>query len=85
MAIMSPVPNLNGTSREELVAMRLKAVNALYDAMNAMQDLSPHMRDYLGNNEAWRADRDIHAKRFSGLDTMANELMDEAYRIANPT
>jgi hypothetical protein len=81
MPIMHPIANLNGTSREELIMVRVKAYNALRDAMKAMQELSPHMRDYLGNQETWQADRNIHIARFSALDAMANDLMDEALSL----
>ncbi len=81
MPIMHPVINLNGTSREQLIDARLDAVSALRDAMKAMQELRPHMRDYLGNNETWQADRDIHTARFSALDAMANDLIDEALSL----
>lgn len=83
MPIMHPIANLNGTSREQLIDTRLAAVRALRDAMKAMQELSPHMRDYLGNSgiEAWQADRTIHIARFSALDAMANDLIDEALSL----
>jgi hypothetical protein len=81
MPIMHPIANLNGTSREELIMVRVKAYNALRDAMKAMQELSPHMRDYLGNNETWQADRNIHIARFSALDAMSNDIMDEALSL----
>jgi hypothetical protein len=81
MPIMHPIANLNGTSREELIMVRVKAYNALRDAMKAMQELGPHMRDYLGNNETWQADRNIHIARFSALDAMANDIMDEALSL----
>jgi hypothetical protein len=82
MSTMQPIVNINGTSREELVRMRVKASDALHQAMKAMQKLSPHMRDYLGNREAWMADRDVYIARFAALDRMANELMDEAYELS---
>jgi hypothetical protein len=81
MPIMHPIANLNGTSREELIMVRVKAYDALRDAMKAMQELSPHMRDYLGNQETWQADRNIHIARFSALDAMANDIMDEALSL----
>ncbi len=82
MPMMHPISNLNGTSRDELIATRLKAHEALRDAMQALQDLNPHMRDYLGNQEIWQADRSIHAERFKALDAMANDIMDEAISIS---
>ena len=81
MPIMHPIANLNGTSREQLIDTRLAAVRALRDAMKAMQELSPHGRDYLGNNETWQAYRMIHAARFGALDAMANDLIDEALSL----
>ncbi len=85
MPMMNPIPNLNGTSREALVSMRVKACVALNEAMKALQELSPHMRDYLGSNEAWEADRAIHVARFAALDAMTNEVMQEAYELSKNT
>ena len=79
--IMHPVINNNGTSRDEMIQMRIKANRALHAAMKALQELSPHGRDYLGNNEAWQRDRDIFVARFAALDAMSNELMEEAVSI----
>lgn len=81
MPIMHPIANLNGTSREELIMARVKAYNALRDAMTAMVDLYPHMRDYLGNQEAWQADRDIYNARFYAVYGIANDIMDEAISL----
>jgi hypothetical protein len=78
---MQPVINHNGTSREAMIQMRLDARHAVHAAMKAMQELSPHGRDYLGNNEAWQRDRNIYVARFAALDAMANDLMNEAVSI----
>lgn len=81
MPIMHPIANLNGTSREELIMARVRVRDALHEAMKALQELNPHMRDYLGNLECYTADRAIHADRFKALDAMANDLMDEAISL----
>ena len=79
--LMKPVINNNGTSREAMIKMRLDANRAVHAAMKALQELSPHGRDYLGNNDAWQRDRDIYVARFAALDAMSNDLMEEAVSI----
>ena len=39
--IMHPGINNNGTSRDEMIQMRIKANRALHAAMKALQELSP--------------------------------------------
>jgi hypothetical protein len=81
MSIMQPIVNLNGTSRDDLVKMRIEARRAIHEALRALQELSPHGRDYIGNRDAWKRDSDIYCERFRILDAMANDLLDEGVAI----
>jgi hypothetical protein len=81
MTIMQPIVNINGTSRDELVKMRIEARRAIHEALRALQELSPHGRDYIGNRDAWKRDSDIYCERFRTLDAMANDLLDEGVAI----
>jgi hypothetical protein len=81
MSIMQPIVNINGTSRDNLVKMRIEARRAIHEALRALQELSPHGRDYIGNRDAWKRDSDIYCERFRILDAMANDLLDEGVAI----
>jgi hypothetical protein len=81
MTIMQPIVNINGTSRDNLVKMRIEARRAIHEALRALQELSPHGRDYIGNRDAWKRDSDIYCERFRILDAMANDLLDEGVAI----
>jgi hypothetical protein len=78
MPTLNPIPNLNGTSREELIDLRLAARDALLSAMKALGEMRPHGRDYIGNSEAYQRDLVIHNERVRALDGMVNDLFDEA-------
>jgi hypothetical protein len=78
---MSIIVNINGTSRDNLVKMRIEARRAIHEALRALQELSPHGRDYIGNRDAWKRDSDIYCERFRILDAMANDLLDEGVAI----
>jgi hypothetical protein len=79
--LMNPSVNINGTSRDELVNTRIAAMDALMDAMAKMEAFKPHGRDYVGRDHQYSLDRALYAERFSILDKMRNEIMDEALAI----
>lgn len=79
--IMQPIININGTAREVHINFRRRALNALVELMEAVSEIRPHGRDYLGNAEAYNRDLDIHKERFAVLDKLRNEIMDEALAI----
>jgi hypothetical protein len=78
MPTLNPIPNLNGTSREELIDLRLAARDALFAAMKALGEMRPHGRDYIGNSEAYQRDLVIHNERVRAIDGMICDLFDEA-------
>jgi hypothetical protein len=77
-----PVVNINGTKRQVLVDVRIEARDAVRAAMRALDECSPHGRDYQtaakGQLEIYRQK---HRERYAVLDRMANELEDEAIAI----
>lgn len=83
MPKLNPIPNLNGSSREALVEQRMVARDAILHAMQALGEMRPHGRDYLGNNEAYRRDLAIHNERIRALDGIVNDLFDEALDLHN--
>ena len=79
--MIRPILNINGTSGEELIQTRRKAIEALDAAMKALQEMTPNGRDYPGQQERCRADRELHYSRFAQLDAMRNRILDEAVEI----
>jgi hypothetical protein len=78
MNIMQPIVNLNGTGREELIDLRLAARDAILTAMRRLGEMRPHGRDYIGNSDAYHRDLFVHNERIHALDSMINDLFDEA-------
>ena len=81
MDLMKPIINLNGTSRAELVETRIKARQACLDLIHKLGATAPNGRDYIGQPEAYKRDRDIYRQRFAFLDALYNTLGDEALAI----
>lgn len=79
--MIRPILNINGTSAEELIQTRRNAVKALDAVMKALQEMTPNGRDYPGQQDRCRADRELHYSRFAQLDAMRNQIMDEAFGI----
>lgn len=79
--MIRPILNINGTSVEELIDLRRKAIQALDNAMKALQDMTPNGRDYPGLQDRCRTDRELHYARFSQLDALRNRIMDEALEL----
>lgn len=79
--LMNPAVNLNGTSRESLVQVRRDAMDAVMSAMKALQETLPHGRDYVGRAHQYDLDRATYRERFAKLDSLYNELQEEALAI----
>lgn len=81
MALMNPQVNNNGTSRQELVNQRISFDCALQIAMERLNEMKPHGRDYIGKDHQYSLDRAVYQERFAILDKLRNENMDEALAI----
>jgi len=81
MSYMQPVVNLNGSSRDDLIAQRIALRAALMDAMKALSNMSPHLRDYSDVSD-WQRDRAVYVERFKALDRLYGEVGEEAASIA---
>jgi len=87
---MVPVINLNGKSKESHMRDYQAVIDALRDAMTAMQEVRPHGRDYqtvrgsfpegLGFS-MYSTHLDVYNQRFSVLDKLCNEFQDDLYAI----
>ena len=79
--MIRPTLNLNGTDAFDLIDPRRDAMDALRDAIEALTQVTPNGRDYLGDRDRLIADRDTHFDRIAALHTLRNELLDEALHI----
>lgn len=79
--IMNPIVTLNGTSRQALVEQRISAMRAVRSVMERLGEMAPHGRDYIGESERYNEDRTIHRARIAVLDSLHNEIEEEALAI----
>lgn len=79
--MITPQININGSSKSDLIQPRLKAMDHLMDAIEALQRATPNGRDYPGNAVACTADREEHYDRLAKLRALREEIMAEAVHI----
>ena len=71
--IVTPIVNLNGTSRPALIGQCLAAVRGLQVAFHAICDAAPHGRDYPGDAERFRRATELHNARLKAIEAMIAE------------
>jgi len=79
--MIRPTLNNNGSSAADLINPRRDAMDHLMDAIEALKQVTPNGRDYLGDIERLVADRNIHFDRLAALHTLREQLLDEALHI----
>lgn len=79
--MIRPILNINGTDAFTLIDKRRDAMDALHDAIDALKQITPNGRDYIGDNERCLADRNTHFDRLAALRVLREELLDEALHI----
>ena len=81
-----PVVHLNGTSREALIAMRLRAGSAVAKALDAMaEEMAPNGRDYYPAPGRLAAAEAQHRRRVAVLKDLLAEIQAEAEILADGT
>ncbi|GGA99980.1 hypothetical protein GCM10011491_30280 [Brucella endophytica] len=78
---MKPVLNFSGTTASALVEMRLAAMTSIEAAMSALRKMHPDGRDYIGNPDQLRRDKEIHANRLAALHRLYRDIEAEALEI----
>lgn len=73
--MLTPTVHLNGTSHDELISLYRDALDAVNDAIQAVQKAAPHARDYYvqTSNAALQATRE-HLDRLAKLEHVRHEL-----------
>ena len=79
--IMNPTVNMNGDIKQTLVDQRLAVTQKLHEAMEAIRQMNPHGRNYIGNDHQYLLDRAENSRRLNLLLDMYDELMKEAVAI----
>jgi hypothetical protein len=83
--MITPTLNANGTSADDLIDPRLKALGTLRLVTNTLAQVTPHGRDYPGDHFACMTDRISHYDRIATLNRIAAELMSEVAAIKKQT
>lgn len=80
--LITPTVHLNGSSKEELVQLRLAAVDACRVLYEAMQKASPNDRDYYPQGEGvGKQAREAWAERMLMIEQLSDELLTDAMKI----
>jgi hypothetical protein len=82
--LMAPKVNISGTSRSELVRQYSAAQVGIMQAIKAVREAAPHMRDfqtYEDTSEAYRTALRQHMARVSALESMDNEFNSLAHAV----
>lgn len=79
--MITPTLNHNGSSASDLIDPRIAAYDAVQDAIKALQQVTPHGRDYPGDIDRCTTDRNAHYDRLNTLHLMAAEIVAEAVAI----
>ena len=79
--MIRPTLNNNGSSTDDLIWPRIKALDALADAIEALKQITPHGRDYICDRDRFIADRETHFDRLSALHTLREELKEEVLHL----
>ena len=70
-----PIPNINGTSKTQLLSDLYAASEAVFKANQLVCQCAPHGRDYpMIDNEAYRSAIAEHHARVAALHTIYGEL-----------
>lgn len=73
--MMLPSIHMNGTSRAELLAGYVEAIDALDEAIAALRRAAPNGRDYYPQSpQAYPQARDEHLARLAALDAIRQDL-----------
>jgi len=83
--VITPQININGSSKDDLLMPRLKALDLINDAIEALKQATPNGRDYPGNAVACTADREAHYDRLKAMRKLYDEIMAEAVYINSQT
>lgn len=74
-APIAPTVHNNGTSKDALLEQLIDAREKLLDAIKALENCSPHSRDYyMRGDSVWAQARDEHINRITSVRNVYDEL-----------
>lgn len=76
--MITPKLNINGSSAADLIEPRQRAWKLIDDAVEQLQQITPHGRDYPGRDVTCTADREEHYARIIRLRQLQDVLLHEA-------
>jgi hypothetical protein len=79
--MITPKLNINGSSADDLIGPRLKAVDHMLNAVLALMDAAPHSRDYPSDYTTFIVDREAHYDRITIIRRLREDLYAEAIAI----
>ncbi len=80
--MMLPSIHMNGTSRAELLAGYIDAIDAVNEAVAALWRAAPNARDYYPQSpQAYAQARDEHLARLAALDAIRQDLSTMAEHV----
>ena len=79
--MIRPILNNNGTDAFDLIDARRNAMDLINELIDALKQVTPNGRDYIGDTDRLTADRNLHFDRLAALHTLREELLDEALYI----
>jgi hypothetical protein len=81
---IAPVPNLNGSSADDLAEQMMRVSSALNNAVGEMLKWQPHGRDYQIGGD-YQADRTEFLRRLGLVEAMAHQYEREAIAVSEYT
>jgi hypothetical protein len=79
--MITPQLNINGSSAADLIEPRLKPLDHLIDAMEALRQVMPNGRDYPTEPSKCTYDRGIMTSRLNLLTVIRDDIYAEAIAI----
>ena len=76
-----PIVHLNGTSREELISIRLAALDALREAEIKLSEMAPNGRDYYFEDGLLEKALEQHRARVETLKTIREDIFAEVEKM----
>lgn len=80
-SLIRPIVNINGSSVADLVDPRLRAMDLLMDAIEALKEAAPNGRDYPGDYDRCAEDRAAHYARIGAIKAIRETIYAEAIHI----
>ena len=81
--LVAPTPNLNGTSRSELVQQYLAVSQTTHDLLRDMRSCAPHGRDYPMSPVDLGLARDAHLTIYTIVSDIESQYLNVAIELTH--